>query len=385
MLQVGTILIITNFNAQLSELVSGFKGRPVFDFKVNDTVNYYLKLIRNYESLRLKILESDIPDLDKDNLLLSTGCTLSSLAQEIRENFNFYQNIDDRTRFVPASITGKRILYFANTCGLCNRLRTIGALQVISKQINCEFSFCWTEDRSCIGSPKWALQKQDLDNQYSSILLSDSLEYILNHFDSCLVIGHQANARRNYIRYGLPDHIAYDSYLRLYAKECQSLFNNFITGCDLNNEIDSYTNQLNILTDTNYLAVHIRRTDLVTEYRRIKYPELKFPVIEAYEQAIEKLSPNKTFFLSTDCADVKLRFKNKYGDLVFIIDGEHIKENHRQTSFNHALIDLALLSRSRLLLITPHSSFSEFAEVLNKDINTIDLNKGLEPIKNIYF
>ena len=296
MQQVNKILNITKFDPEISELIQVLKSKPAFDFKIKDSINYYLKLIRGYEGIRLRIIESDIIDLDKDNLLLSTGSTLSSLAQEIRENYNFHHNIDDGTRFIPAAITGKRIIYFANTCGLCNRLRTIGALQVISKQLNCEFSFCWTEDRSCIGSPKWALQQQNLVNQYNSILLSDSLEYILNHFENCLVIGHQAHARRNYIRYGLPDKIVYKAYLSLYATECQTLFNNFLTGCDLNDEINNYTNHLNLLTDSNYLAVHIRRTDLVTEYRRIKYPELKFPEIEAYEQAIEKLSPNKTFF-----------------------------------------------------------------------------------------
>nr|WP_275405637.1 hypothetical protein [Alteromonas genovensis] len=109
-----------------------------------------------------------------------------------------------------------------------------------------------------------------------------------------------------------------------------------------------------------YLAAHIRRTDMLEHWNKT-FPGYKYPSIEDYSDMITRLVSDESFFVCCDDQSTVSTLYTKFGIRLVNYEGTFNEDAFRQTSMKHALIDLIILSQANQLIITPGSSFSDFA------------------------
>ncbi|WP_319533129.1 hypothetical protein, partial [uncultured Cohaesibacter sp.] len=113
------------------------------------------------------------------------------------------------------------------------------------------------------------------------------------------------------------------------------------------------------------VGLHIRRTDHVA--LAVKRTG-GFSDDEQFTKRIDELiskNENQQFYLATDNTETQEKFLSLYGDRMIV--SEPIKDSsaHRKTSLEHAIIDLFLLSRCRIILGSVWSSYSSVAANLS--------------------
>lgn len=104
--------------------------------------------------------------------------------------------------------------------------------------------------------------------------------------------------------------------------------------------------------DQDYIAVHVRRTDM---RRKIETPDnVFFDFIDAFDA-------NKPIFLATDNGVTQQIFKKRYGDRIIIsndMGDKNTRSSTRISTLADAVIDLFVCIYSGHFLGTKHSSFS---------------------------
>lgn len=242
------------------------------------------------------------------------------------------------------------IFFLGHRGGLCNRLRAIAALEAAADSIGSEFAFSWVETDACRGGPlPWrnfgsrvSPRIHRVLREEKKVVFEDNPVSAWQFFDKFKKIG---------LLKSWPD------FKDVYIKKSERLLDSVIKKLNLYYVLENFFKE-NRLKD--YTAVHIRRTDFVP-YFVAKYPEERLPEISEYVDYVRSNCGGKKVFLSTDDVDVRLNFVNSLGDQVCFFDFDFDKSQLRQTSFQHAVLDLAVLSRSSELLTTPRSSFSDYA------------------------
>lgn len=107
------------------------------------------------------------------------------------------------------------------------------------------------------------------------------------------------------------------------------------------------------------MGVHIRRTDNALSIAQS--PTRLF--IERMKKEIEQNS-DTTFYLASDSEEDKRSIVNRFGNRVFT--SVHKADRNSLEGMQEALIELYLLSRTRHVLGSVHSSFSETAAQIGK-------------------
>lgn len=277
---------------------------------------------------------------------ITTGKALSNICFDL-------MSLEQSRKLASATaddLKNSFIFFLAHRGGMCNRLRAIAALSVAANKIGCGFGFNWVETDSCKGG---VLPYKGFSNRISPIIKIISMNphriiiednpasawHFFDKFKNLGLFNSWAEFSKSYVSASSQ---LLDTLLE--KSDCYELMRNFVS--------------LNRLS--NYTALHIRRTDFVKHFTE-KHPDEVLPSTADYINHIKKDCPEECFFLSTDDAEVKDAFIREFGDRVLFFDFIFSKNELRQTSFEHSLLDLAILSRSRKLVVTPRSSFSDYA------------------------
>lgn len=246
--------------------------------------------------------------------------------------------------------SGRGIFFFGHRAGLCNRLRAIASLSFIAKEIGCEFGFSWSETEACNGG---VLPNKKFADKISPVLKNMDLS-----FDHFIFEDNPASAWYFYeIFKKLGVFSSWPEFHAGYINESKMLLDSMLVKLGCLNYLEEFitANSLN-----SYVALHVRRTDFVPYFAK-RFPNEKLPEILDFINYVKEHCVGKKIFLSTDDIDVKAMFASEFGEDVCVLNFEFDKTQLRQTSFEHSLLDLALLSRSEELVVTPRSSFSEYA------------------------
>lgn len=252
------------------------------------------------------------------------------------------------------SFSSSCIFFLGHRGGLCNRLRAIASLSFISKRIGCDFGFSWYETVACRGG---VLPSKKFSNKISPVI--KALDMSLGN-----IIFEDNPATPWYFFEIFKNHgfiKSWDDFNKGYIKESKILLDAILYNAGLSKYIEDFIEENSL---KNYVALHIRRTDFVPYFAE-RYPSERLPETIEYVNYVKSKCLGRKVFLSTDDIDVKELFVSEFGRDVCVLDFEFDKKQLRQTSFNHSLLDLALLSRSEKLVVTPRSSFSEYASSIS--------------------
>ena len=357
-----------DYSKVIGELFKLLKDRPSLDLGSNFSVKYYFDLIVEYENLRKEIVEKyayGINSLEDNIFLKQTGLALSNLSWDIKKSYDSVYS--DKLSFESSN----KIMFLSHRGGVCNRLRAIASLDVVREIVDCGFNYSWTENNDCGGAPVWAI-----DHSNTSVIgsqgLSEFLKELVSRDMRVLLLNDPISHGGFFKLLESCIDITWKEFDQRYRLKAKHLFQDIVIGSQVGNEIEKYHAVLSHEQEDGYLALHVRRTDMIEHFRML-YPNKKFPEVEDYFEVVEEVSNGRKFFLSTDCSSVLESFSAKYKHLVINVDGE-FSDSFRQTSYKHTLIDLGLLSKAKHLAITPASSFSSFASTIG-DIKGIDVSK----------
>lgn len=312
----------------------------------NDLEGVY-QLTKDYEDLQLKIELSESLSRDERNtLLLIVGRAISNIIERVKY-FGWFRNLKDID--ISTIDRNTHVVFLGHRGGLCNRLRALAGLEVICHKLGYKFSWSWFATLSCTGTiPRNSnslslagLIKSKItvqENAQKIVIVDDpnSLGFFYNKF-SRLVQTH-----------------SYSDIHREYVKVSKLLLDSIVYYYGLTSKVFDFIERNSA---NEFGAMHIRQTDFI-EYFKERYPDERLPTVEEYISYAKNHADMK-FFLSTDEKNVRDDIK-KACDNVFMWEHEYNANSLRQTGFEETLLDLAVLLNSNCLVITPHSSFSQY-------------------------
>jgi hypothetical protein len=248
------------------------------------------------------------------------------------------------------------IIYQSHKGGLCNRLMTLSHCLSLGYFWNIPVMVCWQPKKSCS-----CYLEEILEPNFSSVS-HDEVKKLLKDVGSETLYINQDLLGFNfaYNRYfHKSKNISYEDYRDKYLEFVSSL------------QIES---KIKLLLDRfiadhwteNIVGIHIRRTDHVTHFASKPDVAKNLSTDEKFFQKIEReISQGVSrFFLATDDLETKVMFENKYPGMFISYCQEFNDSQFRQTSLQDALADLYLLSKTRKLIGSSHSTFSVYASEL---------------------
>lgn len=102
------------------------------------------------------------------------------------------------------------------------------------------------------------------------------------------------------------------------------------------------------------LGVHVRQGDNLWANLHVPVPAF-FPIVDSLLQSHEGL------FLATDCPQARSRFMARYGTKVMVFPCRSLDRGSRIEAVQDALVDMLLLARTRQIVRTASSTFSQCA------------------------
>ncbi len=247
------------------------------------------------------------------------------------------------------------IIYHVSRYGLCNRLRCLSAMQALAELNSAELRMLWEPGITCPAS---------FDELFEPVCRSISLEEIerLKHrADTKLVAGGATGNSPE--SYGKGEEFTL-SWME-HARELRPVPR-------ILRKVNEY--QAAAWSD-HMVGVHVRRTDAVADRgRRLGLTFNDGPIMEAMRQEIAAF-PNTQFLFATDNQESLTVFQSEFGGRLCCypktfetfdprkhsLFGASNAAGHRHTSMEYAVIDLWLLSRTKHIIGTKASSFSEQA------------------------
>jgi hypothetical protein len=129
---------------------------------------------------------------------------------------------------------------------------------------------------------------------------------------------------------------------------------------DLQEIIDEFVSQY---WQPGIVGLHLRRTDHIKMFSKRTSVAPYLSTNEKFFQAIDREITQGTgnFFLATDDWETRKIFESRFVGKTIAYNGQFDTSVFRQTSVQDALIDLYLLSKTRKIVGSYYSSFSEFA------------------------
>ena len=243
------------------------------------------------------------------------------------------ENLEDNPSF-----SGNIRLY--SHSGLCNRLRLIASYKHLSEIRNKDIEMFWVKSIQC------------------NVLFKDLFKPIPNvNFTYLKSLAHTA------VR---PKNTAIKTDLFPHDKKIKDKNHLIFKPLDaIMREIEETKKRI----AGEYIACHIRRTDIITIQKKYK---VEPPSDEMFIDFLERY-PDKKIYLATDERDTQKKFIDIFGDRIYhscIVGGNgHKRQPYRTTSIQDAVKDMFLCIGATDFMGTACSSFSRFIENYRKGQN----------------
>jgi hypothetical protein len=272
--------------------------------------------------------------------------------------------------------------------GLCNRLSVVSSCAVLARRCDRELKVCWTP------GPGWSDEDLDdlFENRFSRVSVAEfehKLETALCLHDTVRVegIGGLSQVWRSAGEPGFAavfddrtyPVVAYHSFRRcqdLLAPEVRRRLlagfeREFVTELRGWRPVRAIRERVDGITDAfagDTVGVHIRRGDafdhptLSAEYRRSTDA-----AFIARLDRIVRSRPASSFFLATDSETTQEFFRDRYGDRILAdLEKRFVPSvyNERKDNQRDAVVDLFALARTRMILGSHYSTFSQSAALL---------------------
>jgi hypothetical protein len=323
---------------ELGELFVKLKRRDATDLECLRSICH------DYEEFR-EILSIRMPEVYL-RTSITTGRALSNICFDLMK----HPKLSHLEHATPQEVKDGHIFFLAHRGGICNRLRAIAALEAASEMVGFKFSFAWVETESCTGSP---LPWKNFSNRISPIAEKPELGQI-----HVLLEDNPASAWQYFDRFRKSCLIeSWQDFNSLYIKTSAKILKLALEKLGVLHHLEALVKANDL---RNYAALHIRRTDFVSYFKN-NYPGEILPPVESYMRQARLIPSENNFYLSTDDIKVRNRFQSEFGKRVVFFDFRFDQAELRQTSFTHSLLDLAMLSGASHLMLTPRSSFSDYA------------------------
>ncbi len=264
----------------------------------------------------------------------------------------------------------KKTIYFVPVGGLANRMRAIDSAVSLSLKTNRELYIVWFKDFGLNCRFDQLFEPLDFPN----VTVTEA---------SCIYkFLHDRPRRKNFFIPRLPQKFMFDSCI--YEKQIVQLshenfdfynwavqndkvyiasFISFYPSDEVRKPFSIFKPQHNLIREINNrlarlgehtIGIHIRRTDNAVAIAQS--PTQLF--IDRMEDELKK-NCDTTFYLATDSEEDKKRIIDQFGDRVF--SSSQKADRNSSAGIQEALIELYLLSHTRQIWGSVHSSFSETA------------------------
>ena len=257
--------------------------------------------------------------------------------------------------------------------GLANRMRVIASGIWLKEILNRELVVIWNEnyevncpyDLLFEPSSLFSVARKPLKYRYirSTYGVSQLAKFNAVVINSLIRAGHLLKEKdfHEYIWPGKIDILEIvKSHKKIYIQTCQAFgdqtlgLSRLMPCTDVQQKIDEICKNFNDFT----IGVHIRRTD---HQQAIKYSPIEL-FINKMNAEID-LQTDSVFFLCTDDVEVENELKAIFKEKIIAYPKEFSRQN--VTGMQDAMIDLFCLSKTKKILGSFWSSFSEIASALN--------------------
>ncbi len=268
----------------------------------------------------------------------------------------------------------KKYILLVPVGGLANRMKATDSAIKLSQKTNSELHIIWFKDRGLNCRFDQLFEPIDLPNvKVTEATWSDYLLYDRPRqknifiprlfqkatFDNCIYEKqalHLFYENFDFYDWAKNRKVYIASFVYFYSPEDENdRFSVFRPLASILQEIDTRCS----LFGTNTVGVHIRRTDNALSIAQS--PTRLF--IERMKKEIEQ-NGDTTFCLASDSEEDKRSIVNRFGNRVFT--SVHKADRNSLEGMQEALVELYLLSRTRHVLGSVHSSFSETAAQIGK-------------------
>jgi hypothetical protein len=253
--------------------------------------------------------------------------------------------------------------------GLANRMKAIDAAMALAHDTNNDLDIIWFRDQGL--NCRFNELFQPLDRKGVRIIEGGLRELILldrprrknlfvprlfqqRQFDACSYGGETTERfynRFDFRSWATRRKVYIASCVYFYVSEDQPLFNLFKPIPVLQQKIDTVTQQF----DEPVVGIHIRRTDNVASIRESP--------TELFIKRMKQEPENTRFYLATDSEEEKNHLRLIFGER--IISSPQQANRNTVEGMQAALVELYLLSRTRNLIGSSKSSYSETAAQLS--------------------
>ncbi|MEP2651764.1 MAG: hypothetical protein ABJH06_07185, partial [Paraglaciecola sp.] len=276
----------------------------------------------------------------------------------------------------------KPVVYVDAQHGLGNRIRAIGSAAAIAKAANRELVIVWEPDHHC--ECKFADLFEYSGRVFDKSLLKEADMYIdvFNYME----IEPGAQKDKPVVLNDTKDVYLRAAYTFKHHDSHWQSENEFIQTLKPTAEIQAFINQLDV---ENCLAAHVRMEagkgldhntyDSVENWTQEGHDELHFwrdkshfsNFIKRIDALIEENNELK-IFLATDLEENYKVFEDYYGDRLIYLKRDLYDRSKEQIKYG--LADAILLSKSKKLLGSTWSSFSELAMRMSKTYSSIEMS-----------
>jgi len=234
--------------------------------------------------------------------------------------------------------------------GLCNRLQVIYSFLYYAKRLNKKLIVVWKKDEACP------------DMYYKFFKKNKNIIFINKDHDfNYTYIGYKnipkickniENINKN--------EIISNKLLQLckHQKYKKKIFKSKYRILKLNRYMQNIINKNILQLNINYLAIHVRRTDILHYYNTIS-KDVNIVQYSEYENFLDKY-PDYNIYIATDNLDTQLYFYNKYKDRIKVIQFIKRSDKMRQTSLKDSIIDLYMCINATHFMGSPRSTFTTF-------------------------
>ena len=248
--------------------------------------------------------------------------------------------------------------------GLSNRIKCLISSMKIADKTNRKLLLFWSKDKSCNCNFKdlfenkiKEISKEDLKKiiitkKYE--IYQDSLKNFKNKKKFILI----DNAK-------LLGFLGKDIYIRFneIPKEIKEGVLKYFKKLKIKKGILKKVQNFSKRFNKNTVGIHARKGDFKILKSGIGIVSTNEKFFEKIKEIIEKNSKVK-FFLSTGCKDTEKKYIKKFGKKIILFN-KKTRKREEENSVQEAFIDLLLLSKTKVILGTYGSTFSETAWWLN--------------------
>lgn len=146
----------------------------------------------------------------------------------------------------------------------------------------------------------------------------------------------------------------------------------------INNAVSEIINKFNDINFSNLIGVHIRRSSPKTGLGENLFKAASNDLYERIFDYLLSHNKNLRFYLSTNGQETEEHFINRFGDRILRYPKRSIDYHRETVAVQDALVDMILLSRTRLILRHEPSTFAYFATLIGHNPQLI-IRHGSNP------